>query len=491
MKLKSKILVSALFILSTLQLQAAELDFFVDAFNFRDQNGNPYLEIHVNVAGESVHFVKNANGKFQGVIDVTLILQDQDDEDKTEALRVELNSPEISDTSGTAKNLRIMDVRRIPIKDEGIYSLSGFLTDKNDPQERQFEFEKSVSLQNKTGTTFGMSDVLFIDSFKKSKSKKPYTRLGYDVPPRIENDVFEDVEKLHFYLELYNTSEVAASGKYFIHTYITQVNSDQKLEAYQNTFKKETQKIDFYHGEFDVTALPSQVYNLHIELYESGKMVANKSRRFYFVNSAISVDVSVDPEIYDKAFAYSEEELDGLLGPMKFIATNTEEDFIEALQSFEDKKNFFVGFWQKRKEKDSDLITKAFNQFKSKVDYANEHYRAYKNDGWLTDRGRVLIQYGAPDNIDYYVVEGREYPHEIWRYNRIGTQFNPVFVFYDPDGIVSDYPLLHSDVLGERNNPRWRLDLQQRVTQDSRIDAQGTKNEFGSGTGSNSDRNNR
>ncbi len=469
-------------------LQAAELDFFVDAFNFRDPSGKPFLEVHINVNGESLHFTKNASGKFQGTVEVLLFLEQGEGEKQAEALRIDLISPEISDTTEARKSLRIIDVRRLPVTREGVHSLTGILTDKNDPMKHKYEFEFEVNLVSGDSGIFGISDVLFVEIFQKSGEIKPWSKYGYDVLPRIQNDVFEDEDELKFYLEFYHTDKIAVGESYFVHSYITQANSEQKLAEYQQTIKKKSSSFDVYSGSFPISGLASQVYNLHIELYENGANLNSKTRRFYVLNNRISVDATVDPEIYEREFGFEPEELTAFLHPMKYIATQTEIDFMESLSSQQEKENFFTGFWLKRKVNAGDPVTMAFEKFKAKLDYVNDHYKAYNRPGWKTDRGRVMIQYGAPNHIDYFVMEAREYPHEIWRYNRVGTQFDAAFVFYDPDGIVSDFPLLHSDVRGENNNPRWRLELQRRTTDDALIDATGDKRDQGSGTRSESDR---
>ncbi|MFH1574001.1 MAG: GWxTD domain-containing protein [Acidobacteriota bacterium] len=97
----------------------------------------------------------------------------------------------------------------------------------------------------------------------------------------------------------------------------------------------------------------------------------------------------------------------------------------------EEKERFIEQFWQRR---DLDPRTPA-NEFKE------EHYRriAYANErfgagwpGWMTDRGKVYIIHGPPNEIAEYPSGGTyerplnegggttaAYPFEIWRYNHI------------------------------------------------------------------------
>lgn len=128
-----------------------------------------------------------------------------------------------------------------------------------------------------------------------------------------------------------------------------------------------------------------------------------------------------------------------------FIISSEERSVFESLSTAEEKENFIEQFWFRR---DSDPLT-ARNEFKE------EHYRriAYANEkftsgfaGWKTDRGRVYIIHGPPDEIVAFASGGTyerplnegggitsAYPFEIWRYRNIdGIGDNVVLEFVDP-----------------------------------------------------------
>jgi hypothetical protein len=90
--------------------------------------------------------------------------------------------------------------------------------------------------------------------------------------------------------------------------------------------------------------------------------------------------------------------------------------------------------------------------------------------GYQTDRGRVFLQYGPPNNRTASLHEPSAYPYEIWHYYRIGTQNNRRFVFYLPDLVTNDYTLLHSDANGEIIDNQWQLRLHKRDTQTNNFD---------------------
>lgn len=128
-----------------------------------------------------------------------------------------------------------------------------------------------------------------------------------------------------------------------------------------------------------------------------------------------------------------------------FIISPEEKEVFQALTTPEEKEKFIEQFWKRR---DPDPLTPV-NEFKV------EHYRriAYANErfhtgvpGWKTDRGRIYIMYGPPDEIlgkpvgGTYVRPFHEgggntavFPFELWRYNYIEGIGNDVEIeFVDP-----------------------------------------------------------
>ena len=83
--------------------------------------------------------------------------------------------------------------------------------------------------------------------------------------------------------------------------------------------------------------------------------------------------------------------------------------------------------------------------------------------GYLTDRGRVYLQYGAPNDVKEVPSDPVTLPYEIWDYYYLNNQSNVKFVFYDPVLTGNDYELLHSNLYGEVQNPNWRMHLVRRI----------------------------
>ncbi len=128
-----------------------------------------------------------------------------------------------------------------------------------------------------------------------------------------------------------------------------------------------------------------------------------------------------------------------------YIITDEERAAFKRLTTDEERQQFIEQFWLRR---DPTPDTEE-NEFKEehyrRIAYANEHY-ASGIPGWKTDRGRIYIMYGPPDEIESHPSGGTyerpyeegggetsTYPFEDWRYRYIeGIGTNVMIEFVDP-----------------------------------------------------------
>lgn len=87
------------------------------------------------------------------------------------------------------------------------------------------------------------------------------------------------------------------------------------------------------------------------------------------------------------------------------------------------------------------------------LNFANSNFSMGKKQGWRTDRGRVLLVYGHPDEIDRVPSDVNTKSYQIWRYYTI--EGGALFVFVDLMRI-RDYRLVHSTHRNEIQEPDWQ-----------------------------------
>jgi GWxTD domain-containing protein len=130
-----------------------------------------------------------------------------------------------------------------------------------------------------------------------------------------------------------------------------------------------------------------------------------------------------------------------------YIITPAERQLFLQLNTNEEREQFIESFWLRRSSS-PDLPDNDFKEeHYRRIAYANEHY-ASGVPGWKTDRGRIYIIWGPPDEIESHPTGGTwdrpmeqgggstsTYPWETWRYRYLeGIGENTIFEFVDPSG---------------------------------------------------------
>jgi len=115
-----------------------------------------------------------------------------------------------------------------------------------------------------------------------------------------------------------------------------------------------------------------------------------------------------------------------------YIITDEEKAAFKRLSTDDERQQFIEQFWLRR---DPTPDTEE-NEFKEehyrRIAYANEHFSS-QIPGWKTDRGRIYITYGPPDEIeDRSNTPSRSF---LWHYRHIDGIGNDVVIeFEDPSG---------------------------------------------------------
>ena len=130
-----------------------------------------------------------------------------------------------------------------------------------------------------------------------------------------------------------------------------------------------------------------------------------------------------------------------------YIITPEERSAFLQLETNEEREQFIEQFWLRRSS-NPDLPDNDFKEeHYRRIAYANEHF-ASGIPGWKTDRGRIYIIWGKPDEIESHPTGGTydrpmdegggsttTYPWETWRYRYLeGIQENVILEFVDPSG---------------------------------------------------------
>ncbi|HUU12676.1 MAG TPA: GWxTD domain-containing protein [Terriglobia bacterium] len=126
-----------------------------------------------------------------------------------------------------------------------------------------------------------------------------------------------------------------------------------------------------------------------------------------------------------------------------YIIADEERAAFKKLATDEEREQFIEQFWERRNPNPGSPENEFLEEYYRRIAYANERY-ASGIPGWKTDRGRIYIMYGPPDEIESHPSGGSymrpqeegggetsTYPFEKWRYRYIegiGSDINLEFV---------------------------------------------------------------
>jgi GWxTD domain-containing protein len=101
-----------------------------------------------------------------------------------------------------------------------------------------------------------------------------------------------------------------------------------------------------------------------------------------------------------------------------YIITEPERQAFNLLKNDEERKQFIQQFWLRRDPTPETLRNEFKEEHYRRIAYANGHFNS-STPGWKTDRGRIYIMYGPPDEIESHPGDSRLYPFEAWRYRYV------------------------------------------------------------------------
>jgi GWxTD domain-containing protein len=134
--------------------------------------------------------------------------------------------------------------------------------------------------------------------------------------------------------------------------------------------------------------------------------------------------------------------LDKSIRQLKYVAYQSDIDYINEAKTYEEKLNRFLEFWKKLDPTPSTEFNEAFEEYYQRIYYANTAFKSYM-EGWQTDRGMVYVVLGPPATIQTQTDFAYNRSYEIWNYS------NRTFIFVDYSGF-GDYRLYSPPSFSEK-----------------------------------------
>jgi GWxTD domain-containing protein len=123
-----------------------------------------------------------------------------------------------------------------------------------------------------------------------------------------------------------------------------------------------------------------------------------------------------------------------------------------------EKREFLRRFWARRDPTPSTPRNEVQERYNARIGVVNTRFSegvTGEIPGWRTDRGRIYLEYGAPDIILTRRGLGQTLPFTVWKYSQ-GDKLPPhKYCFVDLTGF-GNYVLMYSNDPKEPSRPNWR-----------------------------------
>ena len=336
----------------------------------------------------------------------------------------------------------------------GNYTISVSVTDLKSGEIRRRDNE--ITIEPFSWKDLNISDIEFASSIKRVGGKGPFTKNQLQVIPHAENLFGGDVSTVYYYTEIYNLNGDEADKQYAVKR---EIYDEDNIIFTSLPIKKRDQKaksvveVDM----FSVNTIPTGTYTLKLEVTDgvTGK-TASAAKRFWVLKPGeeVSLRESQVPDVFTETInAMSSEEIDKELDYIRYITSRDDERILKKVRP-EARNKFLFEFWNNR-----DSSGRFRTKYLTRIEEANIRYGTKIYEGWKTDRGRALIIYGEPDNIERRFFDIGMPESEIWSYDQL--EGGVVFFFTDLKG-SGDLQQVYSSMRGEYIDAGWVQDMQNR-----------------------------
>ncbi|MES2567472.1 MAG: GWxTD domain-containing protein [Bacteroidota bacterium] len=429
------------------------------------------METYLTVSGNSVKFLP-VKGGYQASVNISWKIFKGTELVKSS--NYNLLSPLSTDTVHLPS---FLDNQRFSL-DNGLYTLELVVTDNANPEKKSTHTEK-INILLKREKKIYNSDIQILESYSKATTQSMLTKNGYDLVPYNINYFPKTQNVIKFYTETYNLDTVIGKSSKFVYGYFIENNENLQRQPGLSGFQKQSSaKCNPLLAQFDISNLPSGNYNLVIEVKDSLNKIQSQKKWFFQRQSDVKPNVLYDNSGFRTVedFFNAVQSTDSL---KKFIeclwpVSGTKEREWQQVQIQNKEPNlmrgYLVNYWKEQAADTTDPLPLWYNYYKQVLE-TNALLKCGKQQGYYTDRGRVYLQYGKPDQRNQVNSEPSTYPYEIWQYYRIydkaSKRFftNKKFVFVNFTIADDCYKLIHSDVKGEIYDERWKFRLSNRSQQ--------------------------
>ncbi|MDZ4713380.1 MAG: GWxTD domain-containing protein [bacterium] len=420
---------------------------------FKESDEKALIEIYYSFYQGSLKYI-NENGSYKAnvIIDIRIV----NNADNSVLMSQPYSSNSIlNDTSGSEIKRNLIGQMNFSIN-PGEYLLEIIGSDQNN--NLSSDTQKYTVLIPENLTALKLSDVELSSSITKSTdANNSFYKNTLLIIPNPSSLFGNTMKRIYYYFELYNLS---TDSGYILEKNLYDMNKNLVIADSKSISPKNNSIAEY--GTMGIDTLKSGIYFLNIALEsKSGESISSKEKKLFVFN--VADNISGNSGVESQNFLTSEysqmkdEEIEREYDVSRYIRTDLEKKNYGNLSNLDEKRKFMFEFWKKR---DSNKET-AQNEFKidyfKKVNEANKLFKESFKEGFTTDRGRIYVTYGKPDDVDNFPFQADKKSYQMWKYNSVEGGGECVFIELNPS--VGSYILVHSTFRNELRNDGWESQL--------------------------------
>jgi GWxTD domain-containing protein len=323
----------------------------------------------------------------------------------------------------------------------GDYLLRLLVRDRHDPSRRD---SLSIRLPVRAFSTTApvLSDVELASVIRQGNKGGIFYKNTLDVVPNV-GGMFSEDQQCYYYAEAYNMLANADTGEFIVRTNVYDAVGKEIISRERPRKRA---------GESSVIIDHLSVKNPYSAPIHSCFLLGDGKSLIQWAELFVQPTLGVDSTLLASAssmpmpqyMAMDESELDREFQWARYVC-GRREGAIWSAEGVDAKRKFLSDFWRQEGSRRTGRVPCACRTRQHELPGAVT--RSYR-----TDRGRVLVMYGQPDDVERHPNETETRPYEIWSYNNIQGGVIFVFVLRNAAG---DYELVHSTHRNELHDEGW------------------------------------
>lgn len=452
----NKLLFFTIFWTSVIYSQIGQTTFIplsVDYAFFRGAGEQAYLEIYIAFQESHLQYSLSGENYRAEYLATTEISQN----DSVLFRKFDRRISEIDSIANISTNRKFLNIFNYSL-DPGLYIAKATIQDLNSTRKGEYFFEFEAT--RFTDRKLQVSDIQLSSKITPDTSQSDFQKNSFLVIPNPEGNFSISQPVLYYYAEIYNLDYLKGKeGHYSYRCSITDLNGEL-IKQYSSKTNQKPGASAVIVGGHNIITLPAKTYYLNLEIEDQqSQEIVRATKRFNLIKPTRKIIVTSDSAGVGSVtnfnlaeyLQYSEEQLNHEFEQLRYL-TSQEQKSIFSNLDIESKRVFLAKFWYRFDQAPETEINEFKTRYLQLIEHANLNYGSMNKEGWKTDRGRILLTYGIPDEIDrnYMAIDMK--PYEIWHYHELegGVQF----IFADLTGF-GDFDLLHSTYSRELYQPDW------------------------------------